>query len=79
MAALALTPASSGAQTTTSQHLTGTTSDGSQWIADVPSPWNGTVLLYSHGFGPLVAADAPDPITQQDLLERGLRARRVLV
>jgi hypothetical protein len=71
VAALALTPASSGAQTTTSQHLTGTTSDGSQWIADVPSPWNGTVLLYSHGFGPLVAADAPDPTTQQYLLGEG--------
>ncbi len=69
--ALALTPATSGAQTTTSQHLTGTTSDGSQWIADVPSPWNGTVLLYSHGFGPLVAADAPDPTTQQYLLGEG--------
>jgi hypothetical protein len=68
--ALALTPATSGAQTT-SQHLTGTTSDGSQWIADVPSPWNGTVLLYSHGFGPLVAADAPDPTTQQYLLGEG--------
>lgn len=71
VAALALTPASSGAQATTSQHLTGTTSDGSQWIADVPSPWNGTVLLYSHGFGPLVAADAPDPTTQQYLLQEG--------
>ena len=29
------------------------------------------MLLYSHGFGPLVAADAPDPVTQQALLERG--------
>jgi len=68
--ALALTPATSGAQAT-SQSLSGTTSDGSQWIADVPSPWNGTVLLYSHGFGPLVAADAPDPVTQQYLLGQG--------
>ena len=75
--ALALTPASSGAQTTTSQHLTGTTSDGSQWIADVPSPWNGTVLLYSHGFGPLVAADAPDPTYPAVSPPRGLRACRV--
>ncbi|MBV9803640.1 MAG: hypothetical protein JO130_10635, partial [Solirubrobacterales bacterium] len=57
--------------TTTSTHYTGTTSDGSQWIADVPSPWNGTVLLYSHGFGPLVAADSPDPVTQQELLSEG--------
>ena len=31
------------------------------WIADVPANWNGTLLLYSHGFGPLTAADAPDP------------------
>jgi hypothetical protein len=70
VAALALTPATSGAQAT-SQSLSGTTSDGSQWIADVPSPWNGTVLLYSHGFGPLTAADAPDPTTQQYLLKEG--------
>ena len=72
MAALALTPATSGAQTTTSTHYTGTlTVDGATWIADIPSPWNGTVLLYSHGFGPPVAADAPDPVTQQALLDRG--------
>ncbi len=69
VAGLALTP-TAGA-TTTSTHYTGTTSDGSQWIADVPSPWNGTVLLYSHGFGPLVAADSPDPVTQQELLNEG--------
>ncbi len=71
VAALALTPATSGAQTTTSTHYTGTLADGAIWIADVPTPWNGTVLLYSHGFGPLVAADSPDPVTQQALLDRG--------
>ena len=71
VAALALTPATSGAQTTTSTHFTGTLGDGATWIADVPSPWNGTVLLYSHGFGPLVAADSPDPVTHQALLDRG--------
>jgi hypothetical protein len=74
VAGLALTPAA-GAQNVTSTHYTGTTADAgggsSQWIADVPSPWNGTVLLYSHGFGPLVAADAPDPVTQQELLNEG--------
>ncbi len=69
VAGLALTPVA-GAQTT-STHYTGTTSDQGQWIADIPSPWNGTVLLYSHGFGPPVAADAPDPVTQQALLDRG--------
>ena len=71
VAALALTPATSGAQTTTSTHYTGTLADGAVWIADIPTPWNGTVLLYSHGFGPLVAADAPDAVTQQALLDRG--------
>ncbi len=71
VAALALTPATSGAQTTTSQHYTGSTSDGGQWIADVPSPWNGTVLLYSHGYGTLLPADAPDPTSQAALLGMG--------
>ncbi|HEX6620701.1 MAG TPA: hypothetical protein VF024_13630, partial [Solirubrobacteraceae bacterium] len=37
----------------------------------MPSPWNGTLLLYSHGFGPPQAADAPDPSTKQALLDRG--------
>ncbi|MBV9802757.1 MAG: hypothetical protein JO130_06185 [Solirubrobacterales bacterium] len=45
--------------------------DGATWIADVPANWNGTLLLYSHGYGPLVAADAPDPTTQQALLGMG--------
>jgi hypothetical protein len=52
-------------------HFTGTLPDGTTWIADVPGNWNGTLLLYSHGFGPLVAADAPDPTTQAALLTRG--------
>jgi hypothetical protein len=74
--ALAVTPGA-GARNATSTHYTGTTPDAgggsSQWIADVPSPWNGTVLLYSHGFGPLLAADAPDPVTQQELLNERCR------
>ena len=37
----------------------------------MPSPWNGTLLLYSHGFGPPVAADAPDPNTKAALLADG--------
>jgi len=67
-ALLAAVPAT-GATTSTS--YSGKTSDGGSWVADVPSPWNGTVLLYSHGFGPLVAADAPDSATKQALLNRG--------
>jgi hypothetical protein len=71
VAALALTPATSGAQTTTSTHYTGTLPDGGSWIADVPSPWNGTLLLYSHGYGSTAPADSPDPGSQQDLLNEG--------
>jgi hypothetical protein len=68
---LAALPASAGAQPPCPSTYCGTTSDGGQWIADVPTPWNGTLLLYSHGFGPLVAADAPDSTTKQALLDRG--------
>src|SRR5437763_5129576 len=52
-------------------HFTGTLPDGATWIADVPANWNGTLLLYSHGYGPLNAADAPNPATQQALLDAG--------
>ncbi|GAA2644930.1 alpha/beta fold hydrolase [Paractinoplanes durhamensis] len=52
-------------------HHSGTLADGATWIADVPSPWNGTLLLFSHGFGSLAPADAPDPATKQVLLDRG--------
>jgi hypothetical protein len=51
--------------------VTGTLPDGASWLADLPAQWNGTLLLYSHGFGPLTAADAPDPATQAALLARG--------
>jgi hypothetical protein len=54
-----------------SGHFTGTLANGTVWIADVPANWNDTLLLYSHGFGPLTAADAPDPDTQAALLGRG--------
>ena len=50
---------------------TRTLADGTNWIADVPANWNGTLVLYSHGFGPLTAADSPDPVTQAALLARG--------
>ncbi|MHB1570795.1 MAG: alpha/beta hydrolase, partial [Solirubrobacteraceae bacterium] len=51
-------------------HYQGNLPDGAQWIADVPANWNGVLLLYSHGFGPLVAADAPGQ-AQQALLNMG--------
>jgi hypothetical protein len=45
--------------------------DGGSWIADVPATWNGTLLLYSHGYGTLSPADAPDPATHDALLADG--------
>src|SRR5207249_72159 len=53
-------------------HATGTLADGATWIADVPGNWNGTVLLFSHGYGPPVAADAPgQPGVKAALLDHG--------
>jgi hypothetical protein len=69
---LALLPAASGAtQAATSTSSAGTLPDGGSWIADVPAPWNGTLLLYSHGYGSTAPADSPDPATKQALLDRG--------
>jgi pimeloyl-ACP methyl ester carboxylesterase len=64
---------SSAAQpdTAVAGHLTGTLADGATWIADVPAGWGGTLILYSHGFGTLTAADAPNAATRQALLDRG--------
>jgi hypothetical protein len=56
---------------TTDSHHVGVLRDGGTWVADVPSDWNGTLLLYSHGYGPLIAQDAPDSATQQHLLDAG--------
>src|SRR3954454_3609158 len=61
----------STAHAATSTSYSGTTSDGGSWVADVPSAWNGTLLVFSHGFGPPTAADGPDADTKQALLDRG--------
>ncbi|GAB3165720.1 alpha/beta hydrolase [Amycolatopsis stemonae] len=52
-------------------HHSGQLPDGATWVADVPAAWNGTIILYSHGFGPLVAQDAPDGATAAALLSEG--------
>jgi hypothetical protein len=52
-------------------HFTGTLGNGTTWIADVPSSWNGILVLYSHGFGPPLPANAPDAATREALLARG--------
>ncbi|MFJ9041011.1 DUF6351 family protein [Streptomyces sp. NPDC102406] len=55
------------------QHLTGVLADGATWIADIPAPghWNGTLLLFSHGFGPLAAQNAPSAAAHDALLAEG--------
>ncbi|MFG3203688.1 alpha/beta hydrolase [Streptomyces sp. NPDC048192] len=71
-AALTALPAPAAqADTGTSGHLTGTLADGASWIADVPARWNGTLLLFSHGFGPTVAQDAPSGAVRTELLAEG--------
>lgn len=67
-------PAASAADAETStavNHYTGSLADGATWIADVPADWNGTLILYSHGYGHLNPQNAPNDATQQALLDRG--------
>jgi hypothetical protein len=51
--------------------FSGTLPDGASWVADVPAHWNHTTILYSHGYGPLTAQDAPDADTRTELLADG--------
>ncbi|WP_327582955.1 hypothetical protein OHA25_44660 [Nonomuraea sp. NBC_00507] len=52
-------------------HYTGKLPDGSTWIADVPANWNGRLVLFSHGFGPLVPRNRPSDAAGEALLARG--------
>jgi hypothetical protein len=70
-AALGSAAAAGVAGAASSTQYTGVLPDGGSWIADVPSPWNGTLLLYSHGYGSNTPADAPDQTTKDALLDRG--------
>ena len=72
---IALLPAGASAGGVTT--LTGTTTEASgltsQYVIDVPDPWNGTLVLYSHGYQFSAAAptDAGDATTQGWLLAHG--------
>ena len=69
-AALVALPSSAQAAPA-STHYTGTLADGATWIADVPANWNGTLILFSHGFGPLTAQDAYDSASATQLEAEG--------
>src|SRR5262249_10762956 len=68
---LAAAPQAQAAVTT----LTGNLPDGATFLIEVPSPWNGTLLLYSHGYvvpgAPNPARDVGDPGTRAFLLANG--------
>lgn len=69
--ALAAAPAVAAHADTATVHRSGTLADGATWIADIPADWNGTLLLFSHGFGPTQAQDAPSPAAATALLQEG--------
>ena len=55
-------------------HYAGSLADGASWIADVPERWNGTLVLFSHGYTPGPAnppRDAPTPDAAAALLAQG--------
>ncbi|AJP00534.1 LigA protein [Streptomyces cyaneogriseus subsp. noncyanogenus] len=56
-------------------HLEGRLPSGAAYTMDVPAAWNGTVLLYSHGYTPAgqanPARNAPDAPTRDELLQEG--------
>jgi pimeloyl-ACP methyl ester carboxylesterase len=58
-------------------NYSGSLPNGTTWKAEVPANWNGTLLLYSHGYlptfvgAPNVPANAPDPETGAALLAEG--------
>ncbi|MGI5454573.1 alpha/beta hydrolase family protein [Streptomyces sp. CA-249302] len=68
-----LAPAAEAA--TTDTHVEGTLPSGATYVMDRPASWNGTVLLYSHGYNPAgvpnPAHDAPDDTTKSLLLKEG--------
>ncbi|MFJ9088862.1 prolyl oligopeptidase family serine peptidase [Streptomyces sp. NPDC102384] len=74
LAATAL-PAPAVAAAPDSRHVEGSLPSGATYVMDVPTAWNGTVLLFSHGYNdvgaPNPAEDAPDDATKSLLLKQG--------
>jgi pimeloyl-ACP methyl ester carboxylesterase len=72
LVAVMASTASAGPSVTTK---TGTLPDGATYEIQVPSDWNGTLFLYSHGYvvpgSANPAEDVGDPITGQWMLDHG--------
>ncbi|MES5824130.1 alpha/beta hydrolase [Streptomyces sp. RG80] len=72
--AVAALPTSGTAVAADTTHVDGRLPSGATYLMDVPADWNGTVLLFSHGYnaGPANAAqNAPDDTTKALLLAKG--------
>jgi hypothetical protein len=69
------TPVPASASAAAPAHVEGVLPSGATYVFDVPSPWNGTVLLYSHGYtprgAPNPARNAPADATRDVLLADG--------
>ncbi|MFD7241608.1 alpha/beta hydrolase family protein [Streptomyces massasporeus] len=72
---LAATALPAQAADATDAHLEGELSSGALYVMDVPSSWNGTVLLYSHGYAPAGspkrAQNTPSTAARDKLLAEG--------
>ncbi|GHH10146.1 alpha/beta hydrolase family protein [Streptomyces lanatus] len=67
-------PTSAVAATADTTHVDGQLPSGAAYMMDVPADWNGTVLLFSHGYTPgpaNPARDVTDEATKALLLQRG--------
>ncbi|MEU0897215.1 alpha/beta hydrolase family protein [Streptomyces massasporeus] len=72
---LAATALPAQAADATDAHLEGELSSGALYVMDVPASWNGTVLLYSHGYAPAGspqrAQNTPSTAARDKLLAEG--------
>lgn len=73
--AVSAVPTSAVAATAEPSHVEGQLPSGATYLMDVPANWNGTVLLYSHGYTqagtPNPAQNGPDTATKALLLAEG--------
>jgi pimeloyl-ACP methyl ester carboxylesterase len=66
--------APAGAQPAPPTRYSGTLPNGATWIADVPTRWNGILIIYSHGYVPgpdNPPRNSPNQPTADALLARG--------
>nr|WP_225859584.1 prolyl oligopeptidase family serine peptidase [Streptomyces albicerus] len=72
---LMVTAAPARSATAEDVHVEGTLTSGATYVMDVPAGWNGTVLLFSHGFrppgSPNPAQNVTDTATRDLLLKDG--------